>query len=194
MSNSLNIRVAKRFSDKTNHLNTTKAKIALEIVAGAEKIVATLLSENKVLICGNGSTQLLAQYSASKFINQFETLRPALPALALSSDFGLNTSNDSDEIFSRQIQALGLENDILLVFVAEELTNDIVHAIETAHEQQMQIILICGETSEDISPYLNSDDLTIQIDLGKQAQIMELQLLCIHCLCDLIDHLLFGTP
>ena len=191
-------RVASRFSENINSLNLSLDKLAPEIAHSAEKIVSTLLSENKLLICGNGSSSILCQYLASEFINRFETERPALPAIALTADNAViaSISNDYhfDEIFSRQIQALGQKNDILLVFVSSELTNTIVHAIQAAHEKNIQVILICGETCEDITPYLEEDDHLIQIPLLNQSRILELQLLIVHCICDLIDHLLFGTP
>jgi D-sedoheptulose 7-phosphate isomerase len=191
-------RVASRFSENINSLNLSLDKLAPEIAHTAEKIVSALLNENKLLICANGSSSILCQYLASEFINRFETERPALPAIALTADNSVIAaiSNDYhlDEVFARQIQALGKKNDVLLVFVSYELTNAIVHAIQTAHEQDMQVILICGETSEDISPYLEDNDQVIQIPLLNQSRILELQLLSVHCICDLIDHLLFGTP
>ncbi|MFK5893695.1 MAG: SIS domain-containing protein [Pseudomonadota bacterium] len=191
-------RIALRFSDHIKHINSALDKLVPEISLSAEKIVTALLSENKILVCGNGSSTILCQYFASEFINRFETERPALPAIALSVDNSVIACicNDYhfDEVFARQVQALGQKNDILLVFVSNELTNSIVHAVQAAHEQDMQVIIICGESSEDITPYIEDNDQIIQIPLLNPSHILELQLLSVHCICDLIDHLLFGTP
>ncbi len=192
----LTLRVAKRFTANVDNINLSIDIIAAKIAQAADIIVSALLNENRILVCGNDSTNLLAQYTVSKFINQFETQRPALPALLLNHCLLMNTgsNNDFDEIFSRQIQALGKGKDILLIFMTDELDTNIINAIQMAHEQNMFVILICGDTSEDISPYINKNDRLIQLDIQNNSQVMEVQLLSIHCLCDLIDHLLFGTP
>jgi D-sedoheptulose 7-phosphate isomerase len=196
-NNTLNIneRVAKRFTDITNISLDT---LAPNITQVADKIVAALLNENKIIICASGSSIFLSQYMASELIHRFETDRPALPAIALMSNTSVISSfnEDSfyDEMYARQIQALGQNDDILIIFVSSELANNIVSAIEAAHEKNIQIILICAETSEDVSNLLDINDHIIQIASNKQSHVLEIQLLTLHCICDLIDHLLFGTP
>ena len=194
---SLSNRVTKRFTDNINSLNNSMDILAPNICLAAESIVATLLNEKKVLICGCDSSHILSEYMASQLINRFETDRPALPAIALSETNAFSSNNQNtllEAIYSRQIQVLGQEKDILIIFISNELTTSIVDAIQTAHEQKITIILICADTSEDITSILENNDQIIQLSLNKQSQVLELQLLILHCICDLIDHLLFGTP
>jgi D-sedoheptulose 7-phosphate isomerase len=191
-------RIEKRFAENTNILNISLHSIAPQMALAAEIIVSSLLNENKLLICGEGSSSFLSQYMASLLINRFETDRPALPAIALTSDisaiFTLNENPYFDETYSRQIYTLGQEKDILIVFLSNELTNVIMHAINAAHEKNMIIILICADTAEEITHYMENHDKIVQIPTNNQSHILEVQLLILHSICDLIDHLLFGTP
>jgi phosphoheptose isomerase len=192
-------RLLKSIDEKTEKLKQALTIVTPQLTFAAKKMVKALVNENKILICANGSSTSLAQYLTAQLINRFETERPALPAFSLTADNIVtaaicNSDNTNyDGVFSRQIQALGKSQDILFILVSQELRNSQVQAIETAHELGLMIILICGEVSEDISPHINETDLAIQIPLENQAQIVEAQLISIHGLCDLIDHLLFGT-
>ena len=139
-------RVISQLETKTNSLYLCLKKVAPQLISSAKVIVDTLLSENKLLICANGVSTSLAQYLAAEFINRYETARPALPAFSLTADStviaAINNETQYDEIFSRQIQALGKKGDRLFVFVSNELNNTLVNALETAHELEMKVILI----------------------------------------------------
>jgi len=194
----LNSRVSKRLTAKAESLSNSLESIVPNISYVAEKIVAALLNENKLLICGSGSSHILSQYMASQLINRFETDRPALPVIALTSDTSVFSTMDTDsnfeDVYTRQIQALGHSNDLLVSFIANELTDNMLDAIQTAHEQKLHVILICSDTNEGITNILEENDKIIQLPHINQSDILELQLLTLHSICDLIDHLLFGTP
>jgi D-sedoheptulose 7-phosphate isomerase len=190
-------RLLKNINKKTDALKLSLTKVTPLLTSASKKMVNALINESKILICANGASTSLAQYLAAELINRFETERPALPAFSLTADNIVTAciANDanSEGIFSRQIQALGKSQDILFILVSQEFNNSLAQAIEVAHELGMQIILICGEISEDISPHLNKTDIAIDIALENQALILEAQLISVHSICDLIDHLLFGT-
>lgn len=170
--------------------------LAPKIAAGAEVMVAGLLAGGKILACGNGGSAADAQHFAAEMLNRFEIERPGLPAIALSSDGSTLTAigNDYDftEIFEKQIRALGQRGDVLLAITTSGKSANIVKAITAAHERDMRVIALTGRDGGAIPQKLLEGDLEIRIPLESTPRIQELQILSIHCLCDLIDRNLLG--
>jgi D-sedoheptulose 7-phosphate isomerase len=171
-------------------------EICETIEYASQKIVAALLSENKVLTCGNGGSAGDAQHFSSEMLNRYERERPALPAIALTTDTSTITSiaNDYhfDQIFSKQLRALGQTGDILLAYTTSGNSANIVKAITTAHDKEIQVIAITGRDGGTVASQLNETDIEIRVPSQSTARIQEIHLLISHCLCDLIDHQLFG--
>lgn len=171
-------------------------EISEAIEYASQKIVAALLTENKVLTCGNGGSAGDAQHFSSEMLNRYERERPALPAIALTTDTSTITSiaNDYhfDQIFSKQLRALGQTGDILLTYTTSGNSANIVKAITTAHDKEIQIIAITGRDGGTVASQLNETDIEIRVPSQSTARIQEIHLLISHCLCDLIDHQLFG--
>lgn len=168
-----------------------------EIIEFASKrIVSALLNENKVLTCGNGGSAGDAQHFSSEMLNRFERERPGLPAIALTTDSSTITSiaNDYhfDDIFAKQIRALGQEGDILVVYTTSGNSANVVKAVTTAHDKDITTIALTGKTGGTISQILSETDIEIRVPSTSTARIQEVHLLITHCLCDLIDHQLFG--
>jgi len=155
-----------------------------------------LLSGGKILTCGNGGSAGEAQLFSSKMLNRFQMERPGLPAIALSTDTSILTSiaNDYsyDQIFSRQIAALGQPEDILLLITTSGNSGNLVSAVDTAHERQMKIIALTGQNGGEVSARLQQDDVEIRVASDSPIRIQETHLLIIHCLGDLIDAQLMG--
>lgn len=162
----------------------------------SQRIVSALLNENKVLTCGNGGSAGDAQHFSSEMLNRFERERPGLPAIALTTDSSTITSiaNDYhfDDIFAKQIKALGQEGDILVVYTTSGNSANIVKAVTAAHDKGITTIALTGKTGGTISQILNETDIEIRVPSTSTARIQEVHLLITHCLCDLIDHQLFG--
>ena len=173
---------------KTQILNT----ITPAIVSAGEMIIANLKQQHKILICGNGGSAEQSQHFSSELINRFEKERRALPAIALTVDSSILTSiaNDYafDNIFARQIEALGQQGDILFVISTSGNSSNILKAIEIAHKKNMQIISLTGRNGGKIRSQLLASDREICVASNSTARIQEVHLLVIHCLCDLIDN------
>ncbi len=175
-----------------------KAMLALPplIHQGGQVIVNALLSEGKVLSCGNGGSAGTAQHFASKLLNRLERERPSLPAMALTSDTLTITSISKDysynETFSKQIRALGTPGDVLLAISTSGNSGNIVQAIQTAHDRDMQVVALTGCDGGDMARILTPEDIEIRVPSQSSLRIQETHLLVIHAICDLVDNELFG--
>lgn len=160
-------------------------------------MVNALLSDGKILSCGNGGSAGDAQHFSSEMLNRFERERPSLPALALTTDSSTITSIANDysyeEVFSKQIRALGQDGDVLLAISTSGNSANVVQAIHAAHDRGMRVVALTGRDGGAMAPLLQPDDVEIRVPSSVTARIQEVHLLAIHCLCDLIDRQLFGS-
>ena len=159
-------------------------------------MVNSLLNEGKILACGNGGSAGDSQHFSSELLNRFERERPSLPAIALTTDSSTITSIANDysyeEIFSKQIRALGRDGDVLLAISTSGNSANVIQAIHAAHDRNMQVVALTGRDGGNIAPLLLPDDVEIRVPSHVTARVQEVHLLAIHCLCDLIDNQLFG--
>lgn len=190
-------RIETIFTNSITVKQKTFDSIAEQIAQAGDKLVQSLLNEGKIMACGNGGSAADSQHFTSELINRFEAERPALPAIALTTDTSAITSiaNDYryDDIFSRQIHALGRESDILLAISTSGQSNSIVQAIEAAHERDMSVIALTGKDGGLVAGSLSDDDIELRVPSDQTARIQESHITIIHALCDLIDHQLFGA-
>lgn len=160
-------------------------------------MVNTLLNEGKILCCGNGGSAANAQHFASQLLNRFERERPSLPAFALTTDASTLTSISNDysfnEVFSKQIRALGQAGDVLLVISTSGRSANVIQAIQAAHDREMQVVALSGQDGGDMASLLLPEDVEIRVPDTHPARIQEVQMLALNCLCDLIDNQIFGS-
>lgn len=158
-------------------------------------MVQSLLAGNKILACGNGGSAGHAQHFCSQLLNRFETERPSLPAISLIAGGATITSiaNDSqyDEIFSKQIRALGNNGDILLAISPSGNSRSVIKAVESAVSRDIPIIALTGNDGGDIAGLLGEGDVEIRVPSSRTARINEVHLIVLHCLCEIIDTTLF---
>ncbi len=193
---SLQDRIITHFSDSIETKQNAMTALCELIDFASQKIVQALLNDKKILACGNGGSAGDAQHFASEMLNRFERERPALPAIALTTDTFTITSvaNDYhyDEIFSKQLRALGQSGDILLAYTTSGNSANVVKAVSTAHDKDISVIALTGKDGGTLSAILGEEDIELRVPSNSTARIQEVHLLITHCLCDLIDHQLFG--
>jgi D-sedoheptulose 7-phosphate isomerase len=190
-------RIIKHFSESIDTKQESMEQLTELIAMASQRIVSALLSDNKIMSCGNCGSAGDAQHFSSEMLNRYERERPSLPAIALTTDTSTLTSiaNDYhfDEVFAKQIRGLGREGDILLVYSTSGNSGNIVKAVTTAHDKNISIIALTGKDGGKIANQLNESDIEIRVPSPSTARIQEVHLLITHCLCDLIDHQLFGN-
>ncbi len=190
-------RIKTHFEESIETKRQASSLLAETIVEASQLFVQSLLNDNKILACGNGGSAADSQHFASEMINRFETERPSLPAIALTTDTSTITSIANDysynDIFSKQIRALGQAGDILLLISTSGNSENILRACEAGHSRELRIIALTGKDGGSLSGLLSSStDIEIRVPSSSTARIQETHLLIIHCLCDLIDKQLFG--
>ncbi len=161
------------------------------IERGADILASAIVSGHKILIFGNGGSAADAQHIAAEFVNRFQIERPPLAALALTTDTSIITSigNDYhfDEIFSKQIAALGRKNDIAVGISTSGNSKNVVKAIRTAKNIGMFTIGLTGRGGEIAA----CSDLVFAVESDTTARIQETHITLGHLLCDLVDRILF---
>ncbi len=165
------------------------------IERAARLMVDALLRGNKILCCGNGGSAGDSQHFSSELLNRYERERPPLPAIALTTDTSTLTSIANDysysEVFSKQVRAIGQSGDILLAISTSGKSGNVIKAMETALAKDMNIVALTGKDGGDMAGLLGAQDVEIRVPSNRTARIQEVHLLAIHCLCDLIDELIF---
>jgi D-sedoheptulose 7-phosphate isomerase len=123
--------------------------------------------------------------------------RPPLAAIALTTDTSILTSigndYDFDQIFSKQVRALGHAEDVLLAISTSGNSRNVIAAIEVAHENELTVVALTGRNGGKIAEILDSKDIHICVPSNSTARIQEVHLLTLHCICDAIDCLLLGV-
>ena len=190
-------RINQHFTDSA-HLKLQAMELLAEPLARAsERMVQCLMKEGKILSCGNGGSAADAQHFAAELLNRFEIERPPLAAMALSTDTSTLTSiaNDYDfnEVFSKQVRALGQPGDLLLAISTSGNSPNVMQAVHAAHDRQMEVIALTGKKGGKIAALLGPNDVHICVPADRTARIQEVHLLCLHCMCDAIDCLLLGV-
>ena len=185
------------FTESIATKEASAGQLVDRIVAAGRLMSDALLDDGKILSCGNGGSAADSQHFSSELLNRFEMERPGLPAIALTTDSSTLTSisNDYsyDEIFSKQVRALGKSQDVLLGISTSGNSENVIRAIAAAHERGMNVVALTGCDGGRMANVFAEGDVEIRVPATRTARIQEVHLLVIHCLCDLIDTTLLGA-
>ncbi len=189
-------RIEQHFAASNAAKQRTLATMGPRIVQAAELLAERLRQGYKILVCGNGGSAADAQHFAAELVNRFEIERPGLAAIALTTDSSALTSiaNDYafDQIFARQVCALGRPGDVLLAISTSGNSPNVLAALAAAREQGLATVALTGRDGGRMAGQLGEGDIELRAAAAATARIQEVHILLIHCLCDLVDHQLFG--
>lgn len=190
-------RISGHFSESARLKLESVAVLAAPIARAAEIMVQCLINDGKIMSCGNGGSAADAQHFAAELLNRFEMERPGLAGIALTTDSSTLTSiaNDYDfnQVFSKQVRALGHPGDVLLAISTSGNSPNVTQAIAAAHERDMRVVALTGRGGGQVGAMLKAEDAHVCVPHQNTARIQEVHLLTLHCLCDAIDSLLLGA-
>jgi len=189
-------RILQHFRDSAQLKRDAADALAPAIAKAATAMTECLLEDGKILACGNGGSASDAQHFAAELMGRFERERPELPAISLATDTSLLTAVGNDysfeQVFAKQVRALGGKGDVLLAISTSGNSCNVVAAVEAAHERDMRIVALTGRGGGRVGELLRENDVHICVPHERTARIQEVHLLAIHCICDAIDNTLLG--
>jgi len=192
----LSSRIAAHFEESARLKLAAAAALTEPVVRASRMFAQSLKAGGKALACGNGGSAADAQHFAAELVNRFERERPPLAAIALTTDTSTLTSIANDyawqQVFSKQLRAIGRKGDVLLAISTSGNSGNVLDAIGAAHELGVQVVALTGAGGGKIAAALDARDGSICVPHKVTARIQEVHLLVLHCLCDAIDHELFG--
>lgn len=163
-----------------------------EVVRAAELILDSIRSGGKVLIFGNGGSAADAQHIAAELVNRLNYDRPAIAAIALTTDSSILTSvgNDSsfEEVFERQLRALGRAGDVAIAISTSGNSPNAIRAVRAAREMGIKTVALAGRDGGKIASMV---DVALTVEARSTQRIQETHITIGHILCELIEEELY---
>src|SRR6185503_4283275 len=167
-----------------------------DIARAGEALAGALRSGRKALACGNGGSAADSQHFAAELVGRFERERPGLPAIALTTDTSALTAiandYDYDRVFSKQVEALGTEGDILLAISTSGNSKNVVEAMKAAQARSIAVIALTGRDGGAMGRMCGPRDFHINVAHQRTMRVQEVHLLVVHCLCEVVDNVIYG--
>lgn len=183
--------ISKILADSVAVKQQTISNYMDRIIETAERLAACIAAGNKILIFGNGGSAADAQHIAAELVNRFKIERPPLAAIALTTDTSILTSigndYDFDQLFSKQIAALGRPDDIAWGISTSGNSPNVVAALDKALEMDLHTLAMTGRGGR----MAEIADLVLPVDSDDTPRIQETQITIAHILCELVDRILF---
>lgn len=194
----LSAKLTTHFEDNIAATQRSMQTLNEPMLRAIELCFGSVTNNAKILACGNGGSAADAQHFIAELVGRFERDRLPLAGVALNTDTSILTAvgNDYgfDQIFSRQVMALGQPGDILVAISTSGNSVNVQLAIQAAHERDMHVIALTGKGGGSIGDMLLADDVHLCVPHDRTMRIQEVHILLLHILCDGIDALLLGDP
>ncbi|MBM3315304.1 D-sedoheptulose 7-phosphate isomerase [candidate division WOR-3 bacterium] len=186
-------RLAERsFSDLARLAADTFSLSLGDVTAAARLVTSALRRGRKLLLCGNGGSAADCQHLAAELVGRFRLARRALPAVALTTDTSALTAVGNDlgfeQVFSRQVQALGQRGDVLLCLSTSGTSPNIIEAARVARKLGLKVVSLVGADSRRLAPL---SDLAIRVPSRDTPRIQEIHALIGHVICDITEAALY---
>jgi D-sedoheptulose 7-phosphate isomerase len=186
--------------DSLNESSETKLKIkdqlSDQIIRAVDILVSAYKDGNKLLLCGNGGSAADCQHIATELMIRLShhIQRPALPAIALTTDSSNLTAGGNDigfeNVFARSVEGLGILGDVLLAISTSGNSPNIIKAVEKAHSKGMKVIGFLGSNGGELKSLI---DLPIIIPSSNTQRIQEGHITIAHIICELVEDKLYGN-
>lgn len=164
------------------------------VARAAELIIASVKAGGKLLIFGNGGSAADAQHIAAELVNRLNYDRPPIAAIALTTDTSILTSvgNDSsfDELFERQLRALGRSGDVALAISTSGNSQNVLRAVDAARELGIKTIALAGRDGGKLA---DAVDIALVVEARSTQRIQETHITIGHILCELVEDGIYGT-
>lgn len=166
-----------------------------DIVRAAELVAAAFRNGGKLLLCGNGGSAADCQHIAAEFVSVLnrEFPRPALPAIALTTDTSFLTASANDfgfqDIFARQVEALGRPGDVLLGISTSGASTNVIAALQRARSQGLRTIVFTGQSGGAMKQL---GDVVIRVPSTNTQYVQECHITIGHIVCELVETLVSG--
>ncbi len=188
--------------DKIKHILLSSIQVKEElirtgitpIIDASNLVISCLKKGGKVIIFGNGGSAADSQHIAAELIGRFQKERCAMPAIALTVNTSVLTSIGNDygyeNVFSRQIEALGKKNDVVIGISTSGKAKNIIKAINKAKEMGLETIALTGGSGADLARLA---DISIVVPCAVTARIQEAHITIGHIICELAEEAISST-
>ena len=167
-----------------------------DLARAGQALAEALKAGRKALACGNGGSAADSQHFAAEIVGRFERERPSLPAIALTVDTSALTAiaNDYnyDRVFSRQVEGLGNAGDVLLAISTSGNSKNVIEAAKVAQGKGLVVIALTGKDGGALGKMLRPNDHHLNVAHPRTMRVQEIHLLAIHCLCEVVDNVIYG--
>lgn len=188
--------IAGNFQQAIELISMSVDSLALPIEQAGRVMTEALLQDRKIIACGNGVDAAIAQLFVCSLLNRFEQERPALPAISLGIDgaalTAIATEQHIDEIFTRQLRALGQPGDVLLCIASGAAHDNLAKAAQAARDLDMVVVSLTTRGGDLSEIPAGSERVELEVAADRQPRVVELHTMIIHCLCEMIELNLFG--
>ncbi|WP_347555489.1 SIS domain-containing protein [Robbsia sp. KACC 23696] len=188
--------IQKQFNESAAAQQAALDGLAHGICAAVDTLFSALVDNHKVLVCGDGGSAAIADHFARQLVNRYERERPGLAAVSLSTSasllYAVGGHSDLDQLYAKQVRALGQHGDVLLAITADGNADSVMAAVVAAHERGMLVVAMTGNDGGTMLDLLTDTDVHLSVSTQRVARVHEIHLLTIHCLCDGIDTMLLG--
>lgn len=192
----LTAHIKSHFDEGTELRRRMSESLPAQVARAGEALAAALKAGRKALACGNGGSAADSQHFAAEIVGRFERERPGMPAIALTVDSSALTAiandYDWDRVFAKQVEALGSAGDVLLAISTSGNSKNVVEAVRAAQAKGVAVIALTGRDGGAMAKMLRDGDFLLNIAHPRTMRVQEMHLLVIHCLCEVVDNVLFG--